>query len=228
MRTSLHSIALVAFVLLNFSGTAAQSSSEKCPIIVVSCPSKSVWTGTPITFSARIDAANPTAKPEFKWTVSAGRITTGQATSTIVVNTDELFFVPVTATIEVFGVSTTCETRASCSTEVINCGFGMAGKFDEYGALSFEDEKTRLDNFAIQLQNTPGAQGYIFVYGSQQVDPNAVESRLKRAKNYLIKKRGLHPGRIVTQNGGLRNELAVELFIVPVGATPPAPSVTPE
>ena len=35
-----------------------------------------------------------------------------------------------------------------------------AMKFDEYGNIKFNDEKARLDNYAIQLQNEPGAQGY--------------------------------------------------------------------
>ena len=30
-------------------------------------------------------------------------------------------------------------------------------KFDEYGNIRFNDEKARLDNYAIQLQNEPGS-----------------------------------------------------------------------
>ena len=33
-----------------------------------------------------------------------------------------------------------------------------AVRFDEYGNIRFNDEKARLDNFAIQLQNEPGAR----------------------------------------------------------------------
>jgi len=35
-----------------------------------------------------------------------------------------------------------------------------ARSFDEYGNIKFNDEKARLDNFAVQLQNAPGSQGY--------------------------------------------------------------------
>ncbi len=34
-----------------------------------------------------------------------------------------------------------------------------AVKFDEYGNIKFNDEKARLDNYAIQLQNQPGVSG---------------------------------------------------------------------
>ena len=38
-------------------------------------------------------------------------------------------------------------------------------KIDEYGNIRFNDEKARLDNFAIELQNDPTAQGYLVCYG---------------------------------------------------------------
>src|ERR1043165_3773873 len=40
--------------------------------------------------------------------------------------------------------------------------------FDSYGDLSWEDEKAHLDNFAIALQNDPGATGYIIVYAGRR------------------------------------------------------------
>ena len=39
-------------------------------------------------------------------------------------------------------------------------------KFDEYADLRFNDEKARLDNLAIQLQQEPGAQAYYVIFGS--------------------------------------------------------------
>jgi len=216
----------VAFVVLGCSGIAAQSSLDKCPIIIVTGPSESVWTGTPITFTARLAVFNPTAKPEFNWTISAGEITVGQGTSTITVGTNELEFVPVTATVEVSGITTSCPTRASYTTEVINCGLPIPVKFDQYD-LSVENENVRLDNFAVQLTDNPGAHALIFGYSSQKVGASVVDSRLKRAKNYLVKRLGCDPERIVTQNAGPRKEPKIELFLVPSGATDPGPETTP-
>jgi hypothetical protein len=97
----------------------------------------------------------------------------------------------------------------------------LAQKFDEYGNIRFNDEKARLDNYAIQLQNQPGAQGYIIAYGSCAGEAQA---RADRAKDYLVNTRGIDAGRIVTMDGGCRSDLSVELWIVPSGATPPAAS----
>jgi hypothetical protein len=96
-----------------------------------------------------------------------------------------------------------------------------ATKFDEYGNIRFNDEKARLDNYAIQLQNSPGSQGYIVAYGSCAGEAQA---RADRAKDYLVNTRGIDAGRLVTIDGGCRSDLSVELWVVPTGATPPAAS----
>jgi hypothetical protein len=94
-------------------------------------------------------------------------------------------------------------------------------KFDEYGNIRFNDEKARLDNYAIQLQNQPGSEGYIVAYGTCVGEGQA---RADRAKNYLVNTRGIEAGRIVTIDGGCRADLTVELWIVPTGARKPAAS----
>jgi hypothetical protein len=96
-----------------------------------------------------------------------------------------------------------------------------AVKFDEYGDIKFNDEKARLDNYAIQLQNDPGAQGYILAYGSCEGEAQA---RADRAKGYLVNTRGIDAGRLVTVDGGCRSDLTVQLWIVPAGAAAPAAS----
>lgn len=216
------SLGLTGFglILLIVSNAAAQASSQKCPVITVSCPNEGVWTGIPIKFFARIDGPIPPGKPEFKWSVSAGKIIDGQGTSTITVNTDDLIFVPVRATLQVLGIGD-CSTSRTCTTEVINCG--LVVKFDQYGALSFEDERARLDNFAIQLKNQPGSQAHIIAYAGREDTAGDVETRLSRTKNYLVLDRGLELERVVIENGGKHDELTVELYIIPTGFAPPKP-----
>jgi len=66
------------------------------------------------------------------------------------------------------------------------------------------------------LQNQPGSTGTIIVYGSRAGEAQA---RADRAKDYLVNTRGIEAGRITTIDGGCRADLAVELWIVPAGAT---------
>jgi len=191
-----------------------------CPTISVDCPTSAVDPGTPITFGT--STTSPTVSLTYNWTVSAGTISSGQGTSSITVDTTGLGGQSVTATLEVGGLDPACSRTASCTATVTAPPAGPR-KFDEYGNIRFNDEKARLDNFAIQLQNEPGSQGYIIAYGSCAGEGQA---RADRAKDYLVNTRGIEAGRIVTQDGGCREELAVELWIVPSGATPPAVSAT--
>ena len=187
-----------------------------CPTVSVSCPS-SVDPGSAITFSSSLSSS---ANVTYNWSVSAGTISSGQGTSSITVDTAGLGGQTVTATVEVGGLDPACSRTASCSTSV-TAPAPPATKFDEYGNIKFNDEKARLDNYAIQLQNQPGAQGYIIAYGSCAGEAQA---RADRAKDYLVNTRGIDAGRIVTMDGGCRSDLSVELWIVPTGATPPAAS----
>ena len=192
-----------------------------CPTVNVTCPSD-VSEGSSITFTANFTQGTPQVTPTYNWTVSAGTITSGQGTSSIMVDTKGLGGQTVTATVEVGGVDPTCPRTASCSTPV-RPNAAPARKFDEYGNIRFNDEKARLDNFAIQLQNEPTAQGYIIGYGSCDAEG---QTRANRAKDYLVNTRGIDAGRIVVVDGGCMPELKVELWIVPQGATPPTPDTT--
>jgi hypothetical protein len=187
-----------------------------CPTVSVSCPS-SVDPGSAITFSSSLSSS---ANVTYNWSVSAGTISSGQGTSSITVDTAGLGGQTVTATVEVGGLDPACSRTASCSTQVTTPP-ALSQKFDEYGNIRFNDEKARLDNYAIQLQNQPGAQGYIIAYGGCAGEAQA---RADRAKDYLVNTRGIDAGRIVTMDGGCRSDLAVELWVVPSGATPPAAS----
>ena len=101
--------------------------------------------------------------------------------------------------------------------------------FDRYGKIRFSDEKARLDNFAIQLQNEEQMQGYIIVYAGRKATFGEAQLHANRAINYLIKVRGLDPQRVKAIDGGFREEFMVQLELAPPGAPPRVadPSVDP-
>lgn len=191
-----------------------------CPTVSVSCPSE-VDPGAPITFTASVNGGPSNLSVTYNWSVSAGTISGGQGTSSITVDTAGGGGQTVTATVELGGVDPVCSRTASCSTSVKNPVAITPNKFDEYGNIKFNDEKARLDNYAIQLQNDAGSQGYIIAYGACEGEGQA---RADRAKNYLVNTRGIEAGRITAVDGGCREELTVQLWVVPTGATPPTAS----
>ena len=95
-------------------------------------------------------------------------------------------------------------------------------KFDEYSSLSFTDEKARLDNFAIRLLREPKMKGYIIIYSDQGMLSSEAQARAKRAKDYLVRARGLDAVRIVTVDGGRRERFEVELYALPSSISPPS------
>ena len=102
-------------------------------------------------------------------------------------------------------------------------------KFDEYGNIPRNDVKARLDNFANELQANPGAQGYIIAYGGRRGVAGEAQRRADFARDYLVNNRQIEAGRLVTIDGGFKEEATTELWIVPTGASPPtaSPSVDP-
>jgi len=98
----------------------------------------------------------------------------------------------------------------------------VARKLDEFGTVSHCDVTARLDNLAIQLQNTPSARGHIISYAP----PGMGERLLELVKGYLVETRGLRPTRITTIYGGRNSDLTqpkIELWVVPRNAAPPEP-----
>jgi len=95
---------------------------------------------------------------------------------------------------------------------------------DEYGDVTVGDEKARLDNFAIELQNDPTARGYLICYGGRRASRGAARRRCERAKNFLVVSRGVDAARLVALDGGYRESPTVEAWVVPSGAQPPLPT----
>jgi len=99
-------------------------------------------------------------------------------------------------------------------------------KLDEYGNIRWDDEKARLDNLAIELQSDPTARGYLICYGGRVGREGDARRRCTRAKGYVSGHRHVPAEQVVTMDGGFREELIVEVWVVPQGVTPPQPSPT--
>lgn len=101
-----------------------------------------------------------------------------------------------------------------------------ARKVDEYGDLIQDDEGARLDAFEKELRKESDSKGYIIAYGGRD-DPRGKARRYGlRAKVYLIEARGVPASRVAAVDGGRREALTVELWVVPTGAAAPVPTPT--
>ena len=191
-----------------------------CPAIEISCPT-TIALDQPITFTSRYTGGVPAnVNPVYNWAVSAGTIVEGQGTNTIKVDTKGLGGETVRATLSMGGY--TLECSADCAV-TIPLPKLTSRKFDEFPDISRNDEKARLDNFAIELQNDPTATAYVIVYPGRSSKRGDVQHHSSRIVEYLVHSRGLDERRIVTLVGTARDQLHVELWITPQGAPPPTP-----
>jgi hypothetical protein len=75
------------------------------------------------------------------------------------------------------------------------------------------------------LKNDPTTRAYIIVYGGRVGPKGEAKTRAHCTKDYLIKNHRIEPERIVTVDGGYREEIEVELYILfPGDASPNAVS----
>ena len=190
-----------------------------CP--TVSITSQEIAINQPLTFSSTVKGVPADSAPLYNWTVSAGRIIEGQGTSAIRVDTTGLTGQTVKATLSMGGYSLDCS--ASCAVP-IPVPILPSLKFDEFPNIARNDEKARLDNFTVELQHDPTATAYVVVYPGRRGRTGDVQRHTTRIVDYLINSRGIDARRIVTLVGSLRDDLLVELWITPQGASPPAPA----
>jgi hypothetical protein len=201
-----------------------------CPYPVNVTAPASVNDGDIITFTADVAYTGQSAL-NYTWTVSppAARILTGAGTPTITVDSAGLGNRRVTAILVVDDGSgdRNCRQTAQASTGVTPIRPPDGPKrFDEFPSVAFDDDKARLDNLAVELQNNPGATGYVIAYAGQRSRAGEADRMGRRALDYLVNTRSLSSSRIVIVNGGYRERNAYEIWLVPQGAEPPRPTPT--
>ncbi len=217
MQFALTHLALVCVSLCALPQRQTPPAVAQCPTIYVDCPSAISQPGAPVKFTAMVIGAPPEGVG-FIWAVSTGTIISGQGTPTIQVaykNPQSL-----TATVTVTGLPTSCTNNASCSLIVYPAP--PSRLFAHYGRLSLAAEQKQLDLFADELATYPGAQGYIIISPGRRDAGRTAGQHANRARSRLLNLRGIDAGRIVLVNGQPRKQLLVELYVVPVGATPPS------
>lgn len=207
-----------------------QSISRPCPYDVrVDGPDK-VLEGDLITFAA-FNAVTASETPlKYNWRVSPEtvRITSGQGTPSITVDTTGMGGQTVRAELDVWdgAYDANCRQQISVPTEVEKPKVPEAVRCDVFESRAFDDDKARFDNCVIELQNRPDSQLYIIVYQGQDrlsTTTNTADKLSKRTLDYLVKTRGVDPRRISIVNWGTRPKTTFEIWIIPPGAQPPVP-----
>jgi hypothetical protein len=201
-----------------------------CPYPVSVSAPQTVNEGEIITFAADVTYGG-TNGLKYAWIVNptGAKVISGAGTPTITVDSTGLGGQRVIATLTVTdGTSDPSCRQSAQSVAVVTAPERkviVAREFDECIDCTFDDQKARLDNLAVELQNDPSTRAYIIAYGGRNSPMAQVEVLMKRARDYVVEQRGIDASRLVIVNGGFREKDSVELWIVPAGAE--APRATP-
>jgi len=85
--------------------------------------------------------------------------------------------------------------------------------FDQYGTISWEDERARLDNFAIQLQHWKNLIGYILVVEAVGGCPGEAQARAIRTKRFLVEHRNIPNNRLIWRVEGYHEQQITTLLL---------------
>jgi hypothetical protein len=219
----------VKCVVVNYRPLPPMAKSP-CPFPVNISAPKQVTDGEIITYTADV-AYSGTAGLRYTWKVtpSSARIISGLGTPTLNVDSTGLGSQRITATLIADDGSSdpACAQSAQAVSIIapLEKKIIVAQEFDECNSCSLDDQKARLDNLAVELQNDPSTRAYILAYGGRMSPLRHVDKLMSRTRDYLITQRGIDASRLEVINGGFREEDSVELWIVPSGAA--APRATP-
>lgn len=109
---------LLGITLASNNSTEVKLCSDSCPIITIACLSDESCCGPKYTFSANISGGYPDREPSYKWSVSAGTITSGQGTGSIEVDASKVSDKPLTVTVEIGNIIPKgCPTTESYTTQ---------------------------------------------------------------------------------------------------------------
>jgi hypothetical protein len=212
-----------------------------CPTVTVTVPEpkpqeECVFETSPVV-SANVTGLPPGVRVVgYRWQLRDGKIASGDNTPSITIDTSGLkvrteIAATVTVIVEENGQTRECPpiTRSFiwCPPVVI-IEPPVCSVFDSYEDLRFNDEKARLDNFAIRLNSEPGLQGYYVAYSGRGKSGRVeADLRAERAIRYLEDVRNVTVGRVIKRVENNREEcFTVMLWHCPVGGNPePKPLV---
>ncbi|MCS6874924.1 MAG: hypothetical protein NZM17_09640 [Pyrinomonadaceae bacterium] len=182
----------------------------ECPSSITVSGGGVVRPGEIMTFTANV-VGGTQETVTYNWTVSQGRIISGQGTSVIRVSTEGLERTNITARVTIGGLCENCPNTAE-ETGSVTEKPGIS-PFDEFGPAPNDDVRGRLDNFFVALGNDPTATGYIVIDGPKR----EADRREALIRNH-IRFRKFPAQRITIVRGDTTaRTVYTKLYVIPAG-----------
>ena len=96
-------------------------------------------------------------------------------------------------------------------------------KLTEIGDTNADTEMAHLDLMAVALAKNPESRGYVIAYSDARTPPGSFLMRIYGYRDYLVNTRGIDSNRFEIVEGGVKDKISTEFWLVPNGAKPPSP-----
>ena len=217
MKSVVISFGLV--MILCVGALAQTNETSPCPTIEVIGPAGITTSGETMTFTASV-SGNNNSSVVYNWTISDGTIIEGLGTSIIKVATNaDIAGKFISATVSLNGLPVNCKNTASQKAEIAYVGLDPV-MTDEYGRLSFKEERARLDNIAFQLKDNKDYKAYFIIYVTEEDKSKAVKSRISKIQNYFAENHKISKERIVILTSKAASK-RTQIYLVPSNASFP-------
>jgi hypothetical protein len=170
---------------------SAQNKSLSCPKISIrtSASNTSPNSDYPATFSASIEDLPERLKLEYFWSVSHGKIVSGQGTSIIEVDVKERGTTDLKVVLEIIGLPERCGN--TFVETVIEDFFPVEALIFHigYGKVLLKDELNHLNKVLIQFKNNPDVAVFFELKFKGKPTQKQIDSRILRIRKYFLEKK---------------------------------------
>jgi hypothetical protein len=169
----------IAIMLLCVVGSCLDAAAQNCPTISIGLPIGIVQPKIPATFTASISSSGSHSDLKFFWGAGLGVITADYRSPTMTLLTDrKQGGENIAVFVRVEGLPEGCPSIAS---EIVAVGMvPEVDPADEFGALSANEVKARIDNFYVGIQSDGSFSGMIEMsFGKAETKIRRIE-RIKR------------------------------------------------
>jgi hypothetical protein len=176
----------------------------------------------PLKFSVSIQGEAPNSKLNYDWNISAGKIISGQNSNQIEIDLSETDKTKITASLIVKGLPTECNAYTYHTTQIGLYPY----KLDEFPYIPYSDLSARMDAMLPYYMEEPASKLYVIIYESRdEIGKKGFVRTLKNLQTIMTFRN--HPkDRIIIVNGGYREEMMVEVYLLPNGVEPPKATPT--
>jgi hypothetical protein len=205
---------VLALCVMSAAQTPEQSPPT-CPVISVLTPAGIVLPGGPVTYTALVSGGDP-ARLKYTWSVSKGKIVSGQGTESI--STVFSGYPQITATVKVTGLPAGCTNIASAVYEyAVDPGPIELGQI---AGPAYVINKRLLAKIGNEARKNPNAQLYVALQFEVGTPDNFMQTIRTRVADQL-KKTKIEGSRITFVMADNGNK-SVRFWLIPPGVENPA------